>query len=940
MICNYSDKEMKDWTKEVDTLFAYWNSKSRIKDRHYDQYKGHNEFASATNFKNFLEQRLEVPLSTDFILPKDLLRRAYTEIDSLERAMNGKFSNLAWIVPESTSQADPAARKFYLSLNRILEAERVSTNMLATANAEISNALFESYVSKENLYLAQSKRALGLTKDAVTMVRKLRDELAFGDPNDGGVSRFASEMEKFYQSDNGKQLKDLQTLIKLNDKEFLAASKKGFKDENGQEIIFNGHTYKAARIARKMLNDSGLVYLRGLNELKNVISLRYTNQSDPSKAKSINEDAAKLIGKVEDAILNIEASMKNIKDGKGEGYFPQMELPTVLRLKESLSKSMSAKLKDRDKAWTDLTDAIYESVDIQSLPDHVKGRNVNLEKAYETDPLLVIAEYGNQAAGFNKMVYTQRAYLDAMRLIPKSDLPFIKGLKRFIDEEYTVFTEGNATRPDWVNSIVGTISSYQTLMTMGLNVSGGIKNALSAINYYAKVGVDAISKTNHALNHDTGEGSFKMRMDQAEKEAGFLFPDIAKELYSEGLIDKETFKKRQISFDHMTGEIKIDGRKVYDHIMKYAGDATSWTVDKSLWLHRKTENWQRKWMFRTAFHHKYSQLLDQGYAEGKAYGFSKNFALEQVNGWAYEYAKHAKSKVGRGEWRVIEEINNDTIVGQLKGAGSGALELSFQLMHYPQSLFSSQAKILKGAGKSILSRQLPKQLGGSSEELSYIMRYSGMMLTIGLASAATNINMFNMFDVDTANRIKNTVESVYYPLEERQRLYGDDNTLGAFPAFSYDRNNKATFGVTGSWLGVTPNKMFSSPSGRKLAEQIFDWSIAGSIDNTDGDLIADIMFGNVDFSDKEDRLAKQYAAYQYSTFYGTMKNKIWPALTAGRGRDLPTHYLKMYPSPWTKRAHKHLYGKTKKPQYGYGNMDENTANALKLIRSGIFNKET
>ena len=45
------------------------------------------------------------------------------------------------------------------------------------------------------------------------------------------------------------------------------------------------------------------------------------------------------------------------------------------------------------------------------------------------------------------------------------------------------------------------------------------------------------------------------------------------------------------------------------------------------------------------------------------------------------------------------------------------------------------------------------------------------------------------------------------------------------------------------------------------------------------------------FSDS-DKLSDMYNAYQLSTFWGVFKNKIGPAMAAGRGRDLITHWLK------------------------------------------------
>ena len=67
-------------------------------------------------------------------------------------------------------------------------------------------------------------------------------------------------------------------------------------------------------------------------------------------------------------------------------------------------------------------------------------------------------------------------------------------------------------------------------------------------------------------------------------------------------------------------------------------------------------------MFRTAFHRKYTKLVNDGYAPDKAKSFSQAYALKMVNSWAYEYAAHAKSKIVRGEWRTIEEIEGGKIM--------------------------------------------------------------------------------------------------------------------------------------------------------------------------------------------------------------------------------------------------------------------------------------
>ena len=120
------------------------------------------------------------------------------------------------------------------------------------------------------------------------------------------------------------------------------------------------------------------------------------------------------------------------------------------------------------------------------------------------------------------------------------------------------------------------------------------------------------------------------------------------------------------------------------------------------------------------------------------------------------------------------------------------------------------------------------------------------------------------------------------------------------------------------------------------ANTIADIAIAGSIIDLDKSVLSQVMFGNVDYANPEDELTQRYQAYQYSTFWGTTVNKIYPSWKTGRGRDLITHYLKLYPSPWTKRANKWLTGRKPKVVNKKTVYDANASNALDLIKSGAF----
>ena len=110
----------------------------------------------------------------------------------------------------------------------------------------------------------------------------------------------------------------------------------------------------------------------------------------------------------------------------------------------------------------------------------------------------------------------------------------------------------------------------------------------------------------------------------------------------------------------------------------------------------------------------------------------------------------------------------------------------------------------------------------------------------------------------------------------------------------YDNPERGTFGLMSEFTGPTLGMLKYG-------------AIMGGIIDIDHNELNQIIFGNVDFADPNDRQTELYSAYQYSTFWGTLKNKVIPALETGRGRDLVTHYLKLYPSTWTKKGHDMIY---------------------------------
>ena len=157
------------------------------------------------------------------------------------------------------------------------------------------------------------------------------------------------------------------------------------------------------------------------------------------------------------------------------------------------------------------------------------------------------------------------------------------------------------------------------------------------------------------------------------------------------------------------------------------------------------------------------------------------------------------------------------------------------------------------------------------------MRYAGVSLGVALASALTNTDFTNIIENESVERIQRVM---------------DDLT-------QFDNPDKGTFGLMGEFSGPTLGTL----KHLAIANEIID------IEHND---LNKILFGNVDFADDSDKLSTMYAAYQWSTAWGVTKNKIAPALASGRGRDLITHWLKLYPNQYTKVANQFIFQRTPK----------------------------
>ena len=876
MGCNPSTELKNKHIDNMDSLWVKWSNSPSIANRYRNPDGTLNVQLAKDRLVDFAQFKLNLPFSEDYVLSKGEIKRVAVEIDAYSKDLKGNFSEILGIVPEGISKQDPTTRKFYTQLNNVLNEARVNTGKKENAMAEITAHFLDAYVNagKQNKYFSVGIKA-------VNELRKLRKgamEATTGNER----ARYERQIDVLVKGDEGfflRQFKMLSDMSRDNFKEIRKNTE--YRDPSTDKTeVFDPHVIEAATAARNYLDSQGNVFIRGLQKSKDVIDLKYKHDTQNSTRLKKDIDAA---------IENIQASMKQ------GGYWPGTFLNGLVEVKTKMDNIMSSQQRGGLSQKADLLSSALKQVPL--IPDHAKGRNPNLNHVWDQDPLFVLGQYGKDAVSFNKLVHAQEALMRGLSELPKTNnTKFIQGMKKFMTEEYAVFTEGTKSRPDWVNNMVYYANAFQTARTMGFNITGAVKNAASAVHYFSHVGPMSVMNTSRAIRHN--EKGVREILDRLEDKAGYKFVDPASELFAEGLIKKADFEASQIEFNPLTGSIKYNGTPMRDAI----GQVGQWTMGKLLMFHRITENWQRRWMFRTAFTDKYFQLMNSSpsYSQSKAEAFAKNHALNMVNGFAYEYAPHAKAKPlrGTGHEYQVDKLGDQVIVK--RPVLGGLSEVAFHLLHYPMSLAETHLSNFKGAGRALKAGQL------NADEVLYAARYAGVYGVLQLGSILLNTDLNNLFENETISRINRIHNDLTIGGELELSDYiitdysSDTDNLRSKIKFPQDLmagkgRDKSTFGLSAEVFGPT------------LGHIKYGLINSGIID-LDSSTFNKVVFGNVDYSDKDESTAR-YEAYQLSTEYGRFVNKTWPALRDGRGMDLVRHWLALYPRKWTKEYHESIFGK-------------------------------
>jgi hypothetical protein len=534
----------------MNDMFSYWSSKSNIRKRYSTPDGIYQNDMSQSALRSYAAQILDFPFQVEQNFTDRQLSRLKVAIDGYNNDIGGKFKNIAGIfaVPRGLARLDPTSQKMLDGLEQAKNYERNKMSYTEFAIQDIKDLVLSAHSGKE-----------------YKKFRKIRDQILKSKDENLELDTH-NKIEEFYRSDEGRLLHEYNQLIKLRSKpqkdsdgrnlptELDIAIRKGYIDPVSNKMVkYNPTIVSAVSRSHDLLDKTGQVNVIALRKMKDVINNKYSRFSNERRALTEKLDAA----------------AKRIEDGMGRGdYFPKVALETMYEMKAKLEDILPEA--GINKANNHLNELISISdgllAQVNRAPKNTQAASRNLNLLWEHDPFVVLEKYSRDAIGFNKNIHIQSSYLEALKEIPNMNLDFMKGMKSFIMEEYLVANTEGRDRPQWVNDMVRSINGFQTARTMGLNVTGGIKNAAGVLHYVSKIGKKSITDARKAYQNQ----DIKEIVDRVEKEEGFLFTPGESAILMEGLVGRDRYRQGDLKFDESTGQYVYKDTPVRDLIEKSA----------------------------------------------------------------------------------------------------------------------------------------------------------------------------------------------------------------------------------------------------------------------------------------------------------------------------------------------------------------------------------
>ena len=620
---------------------------------------------------------------------------------------------------------------------------------------------------------------------------------------------------------------------------------------------YSENIIKAGNIARDMMNELGGVFINGLSAHKNVIT-----QSFLFKHKYENKDRIDSVGRRVGKYINrVDAQIKAIEEGiKKSNYFPHYLMEAMVRIENVQKKIDERNEKATTEKWTESEAESYlsnlESVfskireEIGKSPVETQHRKQLAYDNWIKNPLAVIRKYGYDAIAFNKAQHLKNTYMRTIKHMPRSQAEgdAAHAMGKYLTDVYTLADKGFTDRPNWVNKTVRLITGIEFLSKIGFGVGTAARNTMSGMYYIQGLGNRKFLQYMREWVAPTNK-KWQKEIRDIEQEQGFLFRDLAEELYTEGLVPTKGVRVSEIDIviDEASGKPAFKYKQ--GSTWKALDSGLAYAAGKGAVFQRVTENMLRKHMFRSSYLTKRKELDDFGVKGKKASDASRIYALDMVNKYAFEYAAHQKAP----------------FVGGAKGSLGAVGQVMFQFFHYPTSFLQLQSELLRNSKDAIMAKQW------DNPDTLIPMRFAALAGVTYLMSGIFNRDLTRIMENDTIDRVKNIYDV----------LNGQEDVKGR------------------GYIGPAVGDLF------------FYATLLDIIKMPDHEFV-NLIVGYNDAYKLTDEQKQARLLSTFNVELSKLVTKQMPMIMSGKGQSIMMHELGIYPRKWTKDLHKKIFGKYSK----------------------------
>ena len=310
---------------------------------------------------------------------------------------------------------------------------------------------------------------------------------------------------------------------------------------------------------------------------------------------------------------------------------------------------------------------------------------------------------------------------------------------------------GDTSIEPGTRNFMRTVLGFEFISKLGINPRGAARNFTQRALDYIEWGPVQVKRMKKQLDTIDLGGDAESYVTTSLKKAGLLFDDISPQLL-ESQLQAPASGFKVVNWNE--AENKFEFNKTPR--MEKVANAVSWAAGKSSLLHRMAENSNRKHTFKLGFAQLHgwlynpeyrAKLRDREIEKRKEKGNdkpvtekfinniiaakSKNYAINMVVLYHFDYADYAKSKALRSK------------AGRFLG----------QFQHYSFEFFERNLRILREATHDVIAGNLLPNGDARGLQKAYRMGLVYFMAPV-IASALTGVNFSNLLEHDSAERVK------------------------------------------------------------------------------------------------------------------------------------------------------------------------------------------